>query len=68
MHECRICGITLPLAQMQPHLSKCVERNADMVDAFRPRRPFEGDPELARFAREEGSVWNRRAGTRRQPR
>jgi hypothetical protein len=68
MHECRICGISLPLTQMQAHLGKCVERNADVVDAFRPKRAFEGDPELARFARAEGSVWNRRPGTRRQPR
>jgi hypothetical protein len=68
MHQCRICGMQLPLMQMRPHVTRCVERNADVVDAYRPVRPFEGDPELARFAREEGSVWNRRPGTRRQPR
>jgi hypothetical protein len=68
MHECRICGVTLPLNDMQRHLRKCVDRNADVVDTFRPFRPFEGDPELARFAREEGSVYDRRPGTRRQPR
>lgn len=68
MHQCRICGVVLPLESLQRHLRTCVERNADVVDSVRPRRPFEGDPELARFAREEGSVYNRRPGTRRQPR
>lgn len=67
MHQCRICGVRLPLSALQTHLSKCLERNADYVDAHRPRQPFEGDPELARFAREEGSVYNRRPGTRRRP-
>jgi hypothetical protein len=68
MHQCRICGVTLPLESMRRHLNVCWERNGDVVDAFRPVRPFEGDPELARFAREEGSVYDRRPGTRRRPR
>jgi len=68
MHQCRICGMHLPLEDMRRHLNKCWERNADVVDAYRPVRPFEGDPELARFAREEGSVYDRRPGTRRRPR
>lgn len=67
-YVCQVCGIYLPLSAMQRHLRSCIERNADVVDAYRPRQPFEGDPELSKFAREEGSVYNRRAGTRRQPR
>jgi hypothetical protein len=67
MHICRICGTLLPLGALQAHLNRCVERNADVIDGLRPRVPFEGDPELSRFAREEGSVYNRRPGTRRQP-
>lgn len=68
MHRCNICGVALPLEEIQRHLRRCVERNADVVDAYRPRQPFEGDPELAAFARAEGSVYFRRPGTRRQPR
>jgi len=68
MHQCLICGMNLPLDDMRRHLNKCWQRNGDIVDAYRPVRPFEGDPELARFAREEGSVYDRRPGTRRRPR
>jgi len=66
--QCRVCSRTFPRHQMgtfQRHLLECVERNADFVDQFRPVEIFEGDPELAKFAREEGSVYDRRPGTRR---
>ena len=63
---CRICGMVfLERDQMGKHITRCVERNSDVIDAFRPVQPFEGDPELARFAREEGSVYHRRPGHRR---
>lgn len=68
MHRCRICGVTLPLAGLQKHLVKCVQSNADVIDALRIPQPFEGDPELSRFAREEGSVYNRRPGMRKRAR
>jgi hypothetical protein len=69
--QCRVCGMQFPHSQRTPFLShvvRCVECNSDVVDAFRPKRPFEGDPELLGFAMAEGSVYNRRPGTRRQPR
>ena len=67
--NCHVCGMTLKNGEVfQTHLKRCVERNGDYLDALRPRQPFEGDPELAAFARAEGSVYNRRPGTRRQPR
>jgi len=69
MHQCLICGVSLPLEALQRHLTKCVERNADVIDHHRPAgAPFEGDPELLAFARAEGDVYNRQPGTRRQPR
>lgn len=70
-YVCRVCGLTFPVTQdhaFAAHVGRCVERNTDVVDAFRPRAPFEGDPELAAFARAEGDVYNRRSGTRRRPR
>lgn len=66
---CRICGLqTHSQDAMAAHLSRCVQRNEEAIDAFRPRVLDFGDPELALFAREEGSVYNRRPGTRRRPR
>jgi hypothetical protein len=69
---CRVCGTHFPehhQAAFGAHVSRCVDRHADYIDTLRPSgQPFEGDPELAAFAREEGSVYNRRAGTRRRPR
>lgn len=51
------------------HVSRCVQRNEEFIDSCRPSgAPFEGDPELNAFAREEGSVYNRRPGFRRRPR
>lgn len=67
--RCRVCGLVTPSQDsLAAHLSKCVERNAEIVDRFRPPSFDFGDPELALFAREEGSVYNRRPGTRRRPR
>ena len=70
MHDCRICGVSAPAMRRRiraPRL-KCVERNADFVDASARVQPFEGDPELARFAREEGSSTTAEPGTRKRPR
>lgn len=69
--SCRICGLEFPHSQRTDflaHVARCWERNSDVVDAYRPKRPFEGDPELLSFAMAEGSVYNRRPGTRKQPR
>jgi hypothetical protein len=69
---CRICGFRLPEhhdGQFADHVRRCVKRNEELIDQFRPSgQPFEGDPELNLFAREEGSVYDRRPGTRRRPR
>jgi len=69
---CRVCGSSFPQhhnGMFEAHVMRCVHRHADFIDTLRPAgQPFEGDPELGLFAREEGSVWNRRPGTRRQPR
>jgi hypothetical protein len=72
-YVCRICGLRFTTRAsegvFESHVRRCVERNGDFIDSCRPAgQPFEGDPELAAFAREEGSVWNRRPGTRRRPR
>lgn len=68
---CRVCGMQFPATQrsttFMEHVKRCVERNADIVDELRPKRPFEGDPELLAFAMAEGSVHNRRPGTRKRP-
>jgi hypothetical protein len=67
--KCRICGLTTGSQDaLANHITRCVERNADFVDHVRPNVMSFGDPELAAFAREEGSVYNRRPGTRRRPR
>lgn len=72
MYVCRICGLRFPShldAAFEAHVGHCVRHNEETVDFFRPAgAPFEGDPELAAFARAEGDVYNRRAGTRRRPR
>jgi hypothetical protein len=72
MYVCRVCSLRFPThcnAEFESHVRRCVKRNADFVDSCRPANaPFEGDPELAAFARSEGSVYNRRPGSRRQPR
>jgi hypothetical protein len=69
---CRVCGMGFPAhhnGAFEAHVMRCVERHADLIDGLRhPGAPFEGDPELAAFARAEGDVWNRRAGTRRRAR
>lgn len=68
--KCRICGLILPTDQLgafQRHITRCVERNAELVDGYRPAKFMFGDPELAAFARAEGDVYNRRPGTRRRP-
>jgi hypothetical protein len=68
---CRVCGMQFPFSQrtdFHAHIGRCVERNADVVEDFRPKRPFEGDPELAQFAAAEGSVYHRRPGFRKAPR
>lgn len=68
---CRVCGMQFPHSQRSDflsHVARCVDRNADVVDAFRPKRPFEGDPELLEFAMAEGSVYQRKAGSRKRPR
>jgi hypothetical protein len=71
-YVCRVCGSTFPLhhnGMFEQHVARCVDRHADFIDDLRPSgQPFEGDPELAAFAREEGSVYNRRPGARRRPR
>lgn len=70
---CRVCGERYPIhhqTQFNAHLIRCVERHADFIDSLRPcpPSPAEGDPELLAFAMSEGDVYNRRAGTRKQPR
>jgi hypothetical protein len=69
---CRICGSTFPAhhnGAFEAHVARCVHRHGDFIDGLRPSgQPFEGDPELAAFARAEGDVYNRRPGTRRRPR
>jgi hypothetical protein len=70
-YVCRICGLRFPSHHehdFESHVGRCVERNGDVIDVFRPNVMEFGDPELAAFAREEGSVYNRRPGTRRRPR
>jgi hypothetical protein len=72
MFVCRICGLRFPARASDEvfvsHVTRCVHRHEDFIDSCRPPgQPFEGDPELAAFAREEGSVYNRRAGTRLRP-
>jgi hypothetical protein len=68
---CRICGTRFPMhldGVFADHVGRCAKRNDDLIDNYRPAGPpFEGDPELALFAREEGSVYDRRPGTRRRP-
>jgi hypothetical protein len=69
-YVCRICHLSFPVTQdhaFVEHVGRCYARNSDLVDGYRTAAPFEGDPELAAFARQEGDVYNRRAGTRRQP-
>ena len=69
--RCRVCGMVFPERQRSDFLAHnllCVERHAGYVDSLRPKRPFEGDPELLAFAMAEGSVYNRRPGTRKLPR
>lgn len=72
MYICRVCSLRFPTHlndDFERHVRRCVERNADFIDDLRPAQaPYEGDPELAAFARAEGSVYNRRPGTRRRPR
>ena len=71
MYVCRICGLRFPThadESFTRHVRTCVDRHQDYIDEFRTGSPFEGDPELNLFAREEGSVFNRRPGTRRRPR
>jgi hypothetical protein len=72
MYVCRVCSLRFPThadEAFMRHVRQCVDRNQDFIDACRPAgAPFEGDPELNLFAREEGSVYNRRPGTRRRPR
>jgi hypothetical protein len=69
---CRVCSTRFPAYADEAfvrHVRGCVDRNPAFIDAVRPAgAPFEGDPELNLFAREEGSVYNRRPGTRRRPR
>jgi len=67
--KCRICGLVVSSQDaLANHIGRCVKRNEEIVDAFRPAVMEFGDPELAAFAREEGSVYHRRPGTRRRPR
>jgi len=71
MYVCRICGLKFPThlnGDFEAHVGRCVQRNEDVVDHFRPAVMEFGDPELAAFARAEGDVYNRRPGTRRRPR
>jgi hypothetical protein len=68
---CRVCGSRFPEHHhgvFSAHVMRCVERHADFIDSLRVGQPFEGDPELAAFARAEGSVYDRRPGTRRRAR
>ena len=68
---CRVCGARFAPHHVEPfqrHVLACTHRHADFVDCFRPVEIFEGDPELGAFAREEGDVYNRRPGTRKQAR
>jgi hypothetical protein len=68
---CRVCGLRFPGHHDRvfgQHVMACVERHGDFIDSFRTNQPFEGDPELAAFARAEGDVYNRRPGTRRRAR
>lgn len=69
---CRVCGSNFPehhQGTFSAHVTRCVERHADFIDSLRPAgQPFEGDPELAAFARAEGDVYDRRPGTRRRAR
>jgi hypothetical protein len=71
MYVCLICSMRFPRhanGAFEDHVGRCARRNEEFIDQLRPvGAPFEGDPELARFAREEGSVYNRRPGTRRRP-
>lgn len=71
-YVCRICGTHFPISQDQAfgaHITRCYRRNEAELDALRPAGvPWEGDPELLAFARAEGDVYNRQAGTRRRPR
>jgi hypothetical protein len=72
MYVCRVCSLRFPTSAngaFESHIRRCVQRNEEFIDSCRPAgQPFEGDPELAAFARAEGDVYNRRAGTRRRPR
>ena len=70
-YVCRVCRRHYPAHQAERfyrHVAACVEHNADFIDSFRTPEVFEGDPELGLFARTEGDVYNRRPGTRKQPR
>lgn len=71
-YVCRVCSLRFPISQdaaFARHVGHCVRRNEEFIDAVRPAgAPFEGDPELAAFAREEGSVYHRRPGFRKQAR
>ncbi len=72
-YVCRICGLQFPRGasetDFEGHVRRCVRQHEDYIDSCRHAgQPFEGDPELALFARQEGNVYNRRAGTRRRPR
>lgn len=66
---CRICGMQFREHQQhtfESHVRRCFRRyEGDLTRP--PEAPYEGDPELAAFARAEGDVWNRRPGTRKQP-
>jgi hypothetical protein len=67
--HCRICGLAFSTSDpLVAHLKRCVERHQDRLDELRTPPAFTGDPELAAFAAAEGDVYNRRPGTRRQPR
>jgi len=66
---CRVCGLVVGSQDaLANHIRGCVERNAEIVDAYRPPKFEFGDPEMAAFAAAEGDVYNRRPGTRRRPR
>jgi hypothetical protein len=67
MHQCRICGMRSRSCRCEA-IWTAASSATPTSSTPTARPPFEGDPELARFAREEGSVWNREPGTRRQPR
>jgi hypothetical protein len=71
-YVCRVCGLQFAMraseGAFESHVRRCVDRNQGFIDACRPAGvPYEGDPELAAFARAEGDVYNRRPGTRRRP-